>query len=190
MESVLIISSGEQEITTLSGVLHAALSVHDFGVAKSGTEARRELAEKEFDLVVINTPLPDEFGHELAIFISDQTLAGVVLLVKGEIADDLSYRVEEYGVLVVEKPLSGPALVQSIRMLMVTRRRMLGLRRENIQLQDKMEEMRRIDRAKFLLMQSLGMSEQEAHRHIEKQAMDGRISRRQVVEGILETYGG
>ena len=35
--------------------------------AASVAEARRRLAETEFDIVLINTPLPDDFGMHLAI---------------------------------------------------------------------------------------------------------------------------
>ena len=45
-----------------------------------------------------------------------------------------------------------------------------------------------IDRAKYVLMSSLRLSEQEAHRYIEKQAMDLRITKRAVAESLLKTY--
>ena len=65
---------------------------------------------------------------------------------------------------------------------------MLGLRDENIQLQQKIEEIRLVDRAKCALIQYLNLTEAQAHRYIEKQAMDLRLSRRQVAEAILKTY--
>nr|WP_325247385.1 ANTAR domain-containing protein [uncultured Oscillibacter sp.] len=48
--------------------------------------------------------------------------------------------------------------------------------------------MRLVNRAKWTLIQCLGMSEEEAHRYIEKQAMDNRISRREVAKRVLTTY--
>ena len=45
-----------------------------------------------------------------------------------------------------------------------------------------------IDRAKCVLIQVLGMTEPQAHRYIEKQAMDMRVSKRQVAEELLKTY--
>ncbi|MDL2225405.1 ANTAR domain-containing protein [Eubacteriales bacterium OttesenSCG-928-M02] len=187
MESALLVSSGEKEIAILAKVMKAT-SIHTLGYATNGGEARRQLVDKDYDLVVVNTPLMDEFGDELAIYASEATLSGVILLAKSSIADGVAYRVEDYGVMVVQKPLSGPALLTAIHMLTVVRRRMLGLKRENIQLQDKILEMRLIDRAKFLLIQYMGMTEQAAHRYIEKEAMDRRESRRQVAEYIVEEY--
>ena len=62
------------------------------------------------------------------------------------------------------------------------------LQRENVKLQQKIEEIRLVDRAKCCLIQYLNMTEAQAHRHIEKQAMDTRRTRREVAEGILQTY--
>ena len=59
---------------------------------------------------------------------------------------------------------------------------------ENSKLTQKIEDVRIIDRAKCLLISYLKVNEQEAHRYIEKQAMDMRITRREVAEGILKTY--
>ena len=53
---------------------------------------------------------------------------------------------------------------------------------------EKIQEIRLVTRAKWTLIQCLGMSEEEAHRYIEKQAMDNRISRREVAKRGLTTY--
>ena len=48
--------------------------------------------------------------------------------------------------------------------------------------------MRLVDRAKCTLVQYLGFTEAQAHRYLEKQAMDMRMTRREVAEEILRTY--
>ena len=52
-----------------------------------------------------------------------------------------------------------------------------------------MEEIRLANRAKMLLMQNLKMTEQEAHRYIEKEAMDRGLKKTAVAENIIKTYG-
>ena len=59
---------------------------------------------------------------------------------------------------------------------------------ENFKLQRKIEEIRLIDRAKCILIQYLQMTEPQAHKYIEKQAMNLRQSRVQMAESILKTY--
>ena len=62
-------------------------------VAKAGNEARRLLIENEYDLVVINAPLGDEYGHELAMSVAGGAGSGVLLIVKAEAADEISSKV-------------------------------------------------------------------------------------------------
>ena len=51
-----------------------------------------------------------------------------------------------------------------------------------------MTDIRRVDRAKWLLIQHHNMTEQDAHYYIEKQAMDTRLSRREIADSIIRTY--
>ena len=55
-------------------------------------------------------------------------------------------------------------------------------------LEEKIEEIRLVNRAKWLLIECLGMTEPEAHRYIEKQSMDQRISKREAAEAVIKTY--
>ena len=56
--------------------------------------------------------------------------------------------------------------------------------------EERMEEIRLVNRAKWLLIQCLNMTEAQAHRYIEKQSMDTRVSKREVAQDIIKTYGG
>ncbi len=62
------------------------------------------------------------------------------------------------------------------------------LKEQNQKLQNKLEETRLVNRAKCVLIQYLNMTEQQAHRYIEKQSMDLRQSRVVTAESILKTY--
>ncbi len=185
MESILLVSSSEKGRSAVSQLLTGAGQVY---TAANGSEARRILSQTDFSLIVINAPLIDEPGHELAVMITENSTAGVILLVKCDLADELSDRLEPYGVFVVGKPLNRALFYQAVRLTLATRNRLLGLRSENIKLQTKIEEIRLIDRAKCALIQYLKMTEPQAHRYIEKQAMDMRKTRREVAENILKTY--
>ena len=54
--------------------------------------------------------------------------------------------------------------------------------------EEKIQEIRLVNRAKWALIQCLGMTEQAAHRYIEKRAMDERISRREAAMQVLSDY--
>ena len=66
--------------------------------------------------------------------------------------------------------------------------RMQKLRRANVDLSREVEDMRLINRAKYVLIESLGYTESRAHRFIEKRAMDERKTKREIALEILKTY--
>lgn len=154
--------------------------------ASSGAAARRALNEGDFSLVLVNAPLPDEFGHELAQAAARDTAAGVLLLVKAEQAEQAAGLVEDDGVFVLAKPLSRTLFSQALRMARAVSARLDGLARENRRLQSRIQDIRLVDRAKCLLIELRGMTEPEAHAYIERRAMDSRKSKRQVAEEILD----
>ena len=60
---------------------------------------------------------------------------------------------------------------------------------QTTKLKVKMEEIKLVNRAKMLLMQNMSMTEQEAHRFIEKDAMDRSMKRTAVADEIIKRYG-
>ncbi|MGI6030289.1 MAG: ANTAR domain-containing response regulator [Eubacteriales bacterium] len=187
MESVLLVSGSAKGAEALEALLSNG-SFDPIIQARSGGEARRIMARQTFSLIVINTPLTDEFGHDLGSFAAQSTTAGVLLLVKADLAQDIGARVEPDGAFVIAKPFPKQLALQSIRLALASHHRMAGLERENLRLQDKIEEIRLVDRAKCALIQYCKFDEAQAHRYIEKHAMDLRQTRRQVAESILKLY--
>ena len=167
MERILVVSSTDKSHAMLAQFLVSCGVQSQLYRAKAGSEARRALVDGEFDLVLVNTPLPDEFGHELAQLAAGETTAGVILLAKAEIADSVAEKVEDDGVFVVPKPLSRVLFMQALRMTRAARSRLSGLQNENRRLQKRIEDIRLVDRAKCLLIECCGMSEPEAHSYIE-----------------------
>ena len=151
----MLLVSGERGRAALEGLMREC-GFSAVRAAGSGGEARRLFSEGGFELVLVNTPLPDEFGSALALETARESDAGVALLVNAPQADAVSAEVEDFGVFVVEKPFSRPMLFQSLRLVLASRRRMLGLQRENVRLNEKLEELRLVSRAKGALMRSTG----------------------------------
>jgi len=187
MNSVLLACGRDKSREALTGLLVTS-DFSQVSVAENGSEARRMLLAADYDLIIIDAPLPDEFGHDFALYAAENTASGVLILVKAELADSVAAKAEDYGVAVVAKPMNRQLFFQAVKLVTVSRRRLLGLRDENLQLQKKIEEIRLVDRSKYALMQYLKMTEPQAHRYIEKQAMDLRITRREVALNILKTY--
>ena len=155
--------------------------------AGSAGEVKRMLLETDVDLVILNAPLRDEFGTQLALNLAQDNLC-VLMLVPAESFDAVCYKVEDEGILTLSKPVSRNGLLGAIKLLTAMRGKLRKLDRQNQALQEKMQDIRTVNRAKWLLIEVKRMTENEAHYYIEKQAMDMRLSRREVAENIIRTY--
>ena len=155
--------------------------------AGSAGEVKRMLLETDVDLVILNAPLRDEFGTQPALNLSRDN-PRVLMLVPAESFDAVCYKVEDEGILTLSKPVSRNGLLGAIKLLTAMRGKLRKLDRQNQALQEKMQDIRTVNRAKWLLIEIKRMTENEAHYYIEKQAMDMRLSRREVAENIIRTY--
>ena len=152
--------------------------------AGSAGEAKRMALDYAVDIAILNAPMRDEFGTQLALNLARDNV-GVLLLVPGESFDGVRDQVEDEGVMALAKPLTRQTLEMGLHMITALRGKLLQMGRRNRALQEKMTDIRTINRAKWLLIEQLKMTEAEAHRHIEKQAMDRCVTRRAVAEDIL-----
>lgn len=185
--SVMIVSSAEKFNQTLIKLLPESRYC-PVDVALNEADARRRLLEKNFDIVVVNTPLPEDFGTRFALDICEHSQTGVLLLVRSEHYHDIGARVSPYGVIVLSKPTTAQVFSQSMLLLAGTSERLRRYSEKNVSVEEKMAQIRIINRAKLLLIDRLKMTEKDAHRYIEKQAMDRCVTRLEVANGILSTY--
>ena len=175
--SVLLVSSSARLNGSMLPLLAGSQYQQPIAVAATVAGARRALLERRFDLVLINTPMP--------LDVCENTGSGVLLLVKAEHYPDINARVSDFGVLTVSKPTTAQIMTQSLRLLRSTRERLRRMEQKTATLERKMEEIRIVNRAKWMLIDRLHLTEQEAHRLIEKRAMDRCVTRRVIAEEIL-----
>ncbi len=183
MPSALIVSTAEYA-KKFSAILGQA-GYESVAQAHSGVEARQLIIDKDYALLIINAPLVDEFGYDLAIYATENTTMSVLMLVRADIAEAVEAKVEDYGAVVMSKPLSQEGFFKTLKALYANHNRMNNIIQSNRRLQDKLEELRLVDRAKCILIALEGMSEEEAHKYIEKNAMDIRMSKKQIAQKII-----
>ncbi|MCD7741104.1 MAG: ANTAR domain-containing protein [Ruminococcus sp.] len=188
MDRVLIVSSGDKATGAIVNLIKDSYPNCAQSVVNTGNEARRVIADTLYDLVIINCPLSDEFGNELAEYITSSTSASCVMIVRSENSDAIGDRMADFGVMVLAKPINRQAMYGLLRIAKATHKRMMGVAQENVKLHKRLEEMRVINRAKFALMQYLGFTETQAHRYLEKQAMDMRCTKLEVALNVIKTY--
>lgn len=150
--------------------------------------ARREMLGRQFDFVIINAPLPDDFGVRFAIDLCEKTDCVVLLLLRADAYEEVNARVQPYGVFTIQVPIPAQTLKQSLKWMAAARERLRKLEKKTLTVEEKMEEIRMVNRAKWLLIEHQNMTEAEAHRHIEKKAMNQCLSKKEVAMAIIEAY--
>ena len=185
--SVLLVSASEKFNTVTASLLPGS-EFWPVTIAKSAGEAERRLLDGEYDIVLVNTPLPDEFGTQLAEEACAKTRSAVLLIVRRELHDEIYYKVMESGVITLPKPTNEAAMTQMLRTLCSVRERMRRAEERQVSVEKKIEDLRLVNRAKWLLIRQLNMTEEDAHSFIRRQAMDRRVTQREAAEDILRTY--
>ncbi len=157
----------------------------DIVAVTSGPMAKRAILDYDFEICIINGPIGGTSGEELSIDIAEKNICQVILFVKAELLEEISAQVEDYGVITVSKPINKQLFWQALKLAKVAQRRINMAHNENVKLEKKLEDMKIISRAKILLMVEQNISEEEAHKLIEKQAMDRRMTRIEVAREIV-----
>lgn len=183
----ILIAGKTEEICDSIAQLLLELDCDNISTFTSGAIIR-DVDISKFDSVIISTPLSDEFGLDLVADISKDAKNGIVVLAKREIADEVQKKIRFTGAFVLPRPFNKALLVQTIKLAEIAHIGMAKLEEENRQLSQQLSDMKIVNRAKSMLMQYLNLTEEQAHRHIQKQAMDLRKTQRAVAEDILKTY--
>lgn len=183
----ILIAGKTEEICDSISQLLLELDCDNISTFTSGAIIRGVDISK-FDSVIISTPLSDEFGLDLVADISKDAKNGIVVLAKREIADEVQKKIRFTGAFVLPRPFNKALLIQTIKLAEIAHIGMAKLEEENRQLTQQLSDMKIVNRAKSMLMQYLNLTEDQAHRHIQKQAMDLRKTQRAVAEDILKTY--
>ena len=187
LQSVLIVSKTDKPIEFIKEVLPKNDFYPILSAANAG-EAKRALINSDVDIVIINTPLGDDFGMRLAIDIVTERKAGVLLLVKTELYEEVSYKMEQYGVLTLTKALNRTTLYQTVKLLSATSNKIRKLEENAQRLEKRLHEMKTVNKAKGYLIEFEGLTEEEAHKFIEKDAMDNCIRKIDAAKKIIDKY--
>lgn len=151
--------------------------------------AKRAVHERSYDLVIVNSPLPDSDGMRFAIDLGSGSRTSVILMIlRAEIYDDIYPKAVRHGVFTLARPFSRTLVSTALDWLVCERERLRIYEQKSVSVEEKMEEIRLVNRAKWLLIRQLHMEEPAAHRYIEKQAMDRCVPKREVAEEIIRTY--
>ena len=189
MMSALIVSSSEKLSAFFCECLET-IGCNSIHRTQTSSQAMRifEGAQDLPGICVINSPLPDDRELELARLSVSRGICQTLICLPSRADSALIGELTGLGICAVTKPINREIFASYLRLCAAISKRLSLMEAKNTSLTMKIEDHRIVDRAKLILVSYLNMSEAEAHKYIEKQAMNGRITKREIAEGILKTY--
>ncbi len=184
---LLIISSSDGFSKAVKATL-PKLRFQEIVTVTGETAARRLLSDYHFDLVIIHSPLPEDTGIRLAVDLCSDKTTTALLVVASDLYHGIYREVSPRGVMVASRPLPRNILLQAVDDMCAYSERLGRLAKTSTSLESKMKEIRIVNRAKWILIDQEGMPEQEAHRFIEKSAMDTGKTKSEIAEEIISKY--
>ena len=158
------------------------------GEAGDGEEAVRLAIELVPDLMIMDIKMPKLDGISAAEKISELKIP--VVLVTAFSQADLVKRAADAGAMAyVTKPFKPSDLLPAIQIALSRSEELFALETEIVDLNERLETRKLMDRAKCLLQSKMKLSEPEAFRLIQKASMDRRLSMSQVAKAVLEQLG-
>lgn len=185
--SVLVVSASESFNAATKELLPSS-EYQPVHTATNVSEARRYIVARGFDFVIINSPLPDESGTRFAIDCCRSQTTVVLILSRSDVHAAVHDKVAEHGVFTLSKPTNRNILLLALSWMSSARERLRKMEQKTSSIEERMEEIRIVNRAKCLLISELKMTEPEAHHYIEKNAMDNCIPKKEAAENIIRLY--
>lgn len=158
------------------------LVVGEVGDGRSAVNLARELKP---DVVIMDIKMPDMDGIEAAKAMTQEKIAPVLLLT-AYAQRDLVDRAKEAGVVgYLVKPFREQEIVPAIEIALARFSEFRELEKEVGDLNETLETRKLVDRAKGILMDTQGLSEQEAFRKIQKMSMNTRKPMKEIAQAIV-----
>ncbi|MGH3916569.1 MAG: ANTAR domain-containing response regulator [Pseudonocardiaceae bacterium] len=156
------------------------------GEAGDGEQAI-ELAERlRPDVVIMDVKMPKMDGIDAASIIAERRIAPIVILTAFS-QRELVERARDAGAMAyLVKPFGRRDLVPAVELAVSRFRELVALETEVAGLADRLETRKTVERAKGLLMAQHSLTEPEAFRWIQRNAMDRRTTMKVVAQAVIE----
>lgn len=185
--SILLVSNAEKFNTSFVE-LTMGTCYEVLGLAPSIQSAKRQLLEQHYDFVVVNSPIKEESGTRLISELAEKSNTVSLIIARAETYESVSSHATSCGAFAMLKPVSAQGIRNALDWMASEREKLRHVEKKSLTLEEKMAEIKLVNRAKWMLIDRLKMTEEESHKYIEKQAMDRCISKKEIAESIIKTY--
>lgn len=182
-----VIAAASEDIKASLSSMCAEAGITDITVTDGGS-LRELFAEHSYDIALLVLPFEDRFGAETAAFLSKSYDTRTIAFVPSKVYDDVCEKLARSGILILPKSSQRALIINALRNAVHTKEKLDELKEEKQTLAEMVNEIKLVNRAKCVLIEYLRISEKEAHRQMQKRAMDQRITLSEVAADILKTY--
>lgn len=155
------------------------------GEAANGQEAIDLARENDPDVVILDVKMPGTDGITAAKTITNEGIAPVVMLTAFSQQSIVKEASDAGAMAYVVKPFVPEKLFPAIEIAISRFDQMKILQKEVSNLKERFEARKKVDRAKGLLMENMGLTESEAFRWIQKTSMDRRLTMAEVADAVI-----
>jgi response regulator NasT len=161
------------------------------GKASDGFDAVEMCKKTKPDLVILDVKMPLLDGLMAAKIISEEELAGAIVLLTAYSGKEFIEKAKSVGVLsYLVKPVTKQALLPAVEIAMHKGKEILDIKKAHQKTNERLESRIVVDRAKSILMSDSDMSEEEAYNYIRKMSMDKRCTMKDIASIILMSKEG
>ena len=158
------------------------------GEAGDGVSALKLIRNRQPDLLIIDTFLQGMDGLQVARIAHEDKLAPVVATTSSNQQNIMDNAREARVYALLLKPVSESSLLPAVELALVNYQEIVDLEKNIKELKETLETRKLVERAKGLLMETMGLKETEAFRRMQRQSMNQRVSMRVVAEAVIMSY--
>lgn len=194
---VLAAAGSEPGISAIKAALKGVWGQEELTVSHAFTisQVRQKISSysggSPADIMILKLPLRDEAGLEEILDIAQKnSRLQILLMVRREGFEQTAYRCRNYKIFVLSMPVQMQIMTQAVRFMLSIQRQTAEYGQEILRLKKKLGEIGYITKAKCLLIEKRGMTEEQAHYYLEREAMDRCAPKKEIALEIIRLEQG
>lgn len=187
IDKILILYDGNGRNQTIEQMIVNGLKhPHSIRVAKLSKENSKIIKAGDYGLLIINSNLLNPYSIDVVKFATNHPTATIIYIaeetsMQNEAEIKAKNELLELGVTFLMKPLTKSGFLVALNAADMAHIRLCTLKK-------KIDEEKIITRSKLILMEVLCMTEEQAHKYIERESMNNGVTRLETAYETLKTY--